>query len=87
MSDAFVVIGKIMGERGKLFVDLTTLGYAFAMLVILAFKDIRDEFFPKKIRFFEANSFMVRILSYVFVAIMIVAVGVLDGGQFIYFQF
>ena len=80
-----MVIGKILGERGSLFNELSF--YMWISIALLFFKDFRDEFFPERIRLFEARHFIVRLLSYVFIAILIVAIGVLDGGQFIYFQF
>lgn len=87
LSDAGMVIKKIFTERGKLFVDLTTMGYAFAMLVVLFFKDLRDEFFPNKFRGFESKYIWVRFASYIIVLFLIVNMGVFDSGQFIYFQF
>lgn len=87
MSDAWLVIRKIFGERGDVFVDPTTLGYAFAMLVVLAFKDFRDEFFPNKLNCFESNYIWIRFASYLLVLFLVINMGVLDAGQFIYFQF
>ena len=87
VTDAFVVIGKIFGERGAMFLDRQTLGYASLMLAILFFKDLRDEFFPSKIRFFDSMYFIVRLLSYVFIIMLVLWGGVLDSSQFIYFQF
>ena len=87
LHDSFIVIGKIFTEHGSLFVDPTTLGYAFFALTILIFKDFRDEFFPKKCLFFYSSNIVVRFISYIIVLFMIVNMGVLDSGQFIYFQF
>lgn len=87
VSDAFEVIGKIFGERGSLFMDLTTMGYAAFMMAILFFKDTRDEFFPSKLRCFESPNIVVRFISYLIVLFLVVNMGVLDAGQFIYFQF
>ena len=87
VSDAFVVIGKIFTDSGIMFKDRQTLGYAFLMLAILFFKDLRDEFFPSKIRFFDSKYFVVRLLSYVFIIMLVLWGGVLDSSQFIYFQF
>lgn len=87
LSDAWMVIGKIFTDRGSLFVDFTTLGYSFVMLVILLIKDFRDEFFPSKFRLFDASNIVVRFLSYLFVLFIILLFGVLDSSQFIYFQF
>ena len=87
LSDAGMVIGKIFTERGSPFVDFTTLGYGLSMLLLLFLKDFRDEFFPNKLLLFESKSIVVRFASYIAVLFLIIGVGVLDSGQFIYFQF
>lgn len=87
VGQAFGVIEKIFTDRGALFVDLTTMGYAAFMMVILFFKDLRDEFFPKKLRCFESPNIIVRFISYLFVLFLVINMGVLDSGQFIYFKF
>lgn len=85
IADAWIVIGKIFSERGPLFDGITT--YGIICLFIMFVKDLRDEFFPKKFRLFESPFIVIRFLSYAFICILIVLIGVLDGGQFIYFQF
>lgn len=87
VTDAFVVIGKIFGERGSLFMVYETLGHAAVMVAILFFKDLRDEFFPNKLRCFDSPSIVIRFISYLIILFLIVNMGVLDAGQFIYFQF
>ncbi len=87
LNDAFYLITKISSQPGTLFIDKTTLFYAFFALFILLFKDFRDEYFPKKFLLFENRSIVIRFLSYAFILILIVSIGVLDSGQFIYFQF
>lgn len=54
-------------------------------LSILVFKDFRDEFFSNKMRFLETK--LVRWSIYVVLFCMIITLGVLDGGQFIYVSF
>lgn len=87
VGDAWIVISKIFTNHGTLFVDQTTLGYACLMIIILAFKDFRDEFFPNKFKLFESKSIVVRYVSYIVILFLIVNMGVLDAGQFIYFKF
>lgn len=87
VSDAFTVIEKIVRERGSAFVAFDTLGHAAFMILILFFKDLRDEFFPNKLRCFESPNIVIRFVSYLIVLFLIVNMGVLDAGQFIYFQF
>lgn len=86
-SDANLIVKKIFTEHGTLFIDTTTLGYGFFAVLILFFKDLRDEFFPNKLRCFESPSVVVRFISYLIVLFLVVNMGVLDAGQFIYFQF
>lgn len=52
---------------------------------ILLFKDFKDEFFPFKFSFLQAKVFRWAIYCGLFV--MILALGVLDSGQFIYVNF
>lgn len=87
VSDAFVVIGKIFGERGTLFFDRSSLGYGVMMVVLLFFKDFRDEFMSGHLHLFESKSFVIRFFSYLAIVFIILLFGVLDSSQFIYFQF
>ncbi len=87
LQDASDVIGKIFMQHGPLFLDVTTLGYALTCLAILFIIDFRDEFLPNRFRLFESRYIVVRWLSYVAVIMLILSFGVLDSGQFIYFQF
>lgn len=87
LSDAWLVIGKIFGESGVLFTDLPTFFYAFPMMLILFLKDIRDEYYPNKMKAFESNRIGVRFASYLVVLFLVILFGVLDSSQFIYFQF
>lgn len=87
IGDAWDVMSRIFTDPGKLFIDIVTLAYAFVMVVILAFKDFRDEFFPNKLQLFESKHIGVRFASYLFILFLIISMGVLDAGQFIYFKF
>lgn len=88
-------IGEAWGAICRIFSDfgvpnLSDMGMSsilivFVGLIILAFKDIRDEFFYGKLCFLEAKP--VRWTIYVALFCMILTFGVLDGGQFIYVSF
>jgi hypothetical protein len=54
---------------------------------MLLFRDFTEEFMPSKFLLFENKRKLVRILSYSLVIILILLIGVFDGGEFIYFQF
>ena len=86
-ADANTIVKKIVTEQGPLFMDTTTLGYGLIMAFILFLKDFRDEFFPSKVRLFDSKYGIVQVISFAFVLYLVVSSGVLDGSQFIYFQF
>ena len=56
-------------------------------VVLLFFKDIRDEFFPTKYLLFENRHAVVRWASYLFVMCLIILCGVFGADQFIYANF
>lgn len=87
ISDAFVVIEKIFTQRGGLFIDQTTLGHALPMLLILFLVDLRDEFFPNHCKLFNNKNIVIRYIIYIVVLMCVIAMSVLDAGQFIYFKF
>lgn len=87
LSDAWLVIGKIFGERGGVFVDVSTLLYALFFIAILLVKDFCDEYYAKKVTVFENKHIAIRFLGYLITMMFILYAGVLDGGSFIYFQF
>lgn len=88
IGDAFEVIGKMFTEIGM--PDVSSLGSsALVMIVcglsILVFKDLKDEFLGNHLSFLQYK--FVRWSVYVFLFCMMIATGVLDGGQFIYVGF
>lgn len=87
IEDALLIFHRIFTVSGPLFIDKTTLAYSILGLSILVFKDLKDEFFPEKLHFFDSKIIYVRYLAYLFITFMILLTGVLNGGQFIYFQF
>ena len=87
MEDSLLVFEKIIFDRGPLYLDLTTMAYSFLGIVILLASDFREEYYPERIRLFNNSNVVVRFGSYLSVALMILWIGILNGGQFIYFQF
>lgn len=88
IGDAFGVIGRMFTVAG--IPSLSDLGPAGIIIIamalsILAFKDLREEFFPSRFRFLEKR--VIRWIAYVSLFCMILLFGVLDGGQFIYVSF
>ena len=74
-------------KGGPLYIHPTTLFFFTIGFVILFVKDFKDEFFPNKHFLLESNSTVVRYASCAVLAAIIVFIGILGGGQFIYFQF
>lgn len=86
-NDALVAIGKIFTQQGTPFIDSNTmLQMALGFAVLLA-KDTIDEYWPGKCQLLSNRRVWVRMATYVVLIISILLFGVLDGGQFIYFQF
>ena len=61
--------------------------YMLVAVCRLFFKDMRDEFFPRRFLFFENRNIAIRWSSYLFLMFLILLTGVLDSGQFIYVNF
>lgn len=85
ISAAFGIIGKMFSGFGSLQIGFLPLVMIMLGLIVLALKDIKDEFFPAYLPFL--NTVFARWSIYVFLFSMILAFGVLDGGQFIYVSF
>ncbi|MFS4416355.1 MBOAT family O-acyltransferase [Maribacter sp. 2307ULW6-5] len=87
-DDALVVVTRMVTAKGELFIgERSYFLYGLLGIGILFLKDARDEFFPNARIFFKSTSKPVRYLSYTTVVVLILLLGVFDGGQFIYFQF
>lgn len=86
-EDSITVFEKVIFERGLIFMDKTTLAYASIGIFMLLLSDFRDEYFSKKMLLFDNKYFIVRLSSYLFIALLILWIGILNGGQFIYFKF
>lgn len=87
VHDAFLIVRKIFGGRGSLFIDNNTLFYSFIAICILLLVETKKEYYKGHFSFFENKSWIVRNLTYASLIIIILLMGVFDGGQFIYFQF
>ena len=90
IADACGVIGRIFDFSLPMSVYMhgfTATFYIGLGLVILLFKDVRDEFFPEKIQLCESRYTLIRWGSYLFVISMILLSGVFSADQFIYANF
>ncbi|HVS92013.1 MAG TPA: MBOAT family O-acyltransferase [Mucilaginibacter sp.] len=89
LDHAFLIIRRIFTVHGKLSFnnDYTLLVYPFIGMLTLLIFEIDQERNHGVSSFFNNKSPVIRMASYCFVALIILLIGVYDGGQFIYFQF
>jgi len=88
IAEAGMIMKKIATEPGGLFFDPSTLINGILCMLVLFFKDFRDEFLPSK-HIFSAGlvaryRYELTVSTYI---ILVIFFGVFDGGQFIYFKF
>lgn len=82
-----IEITKGYFHLGVPYIHLTTLFFFVIGFLILFIKDFKDEFMPDMHYLLESKSAPVRYLSFAVLTVLIVLIGVLGGGQFIYFKF
>jgi alginate O-acetyltransferase complex protein AlgI len=88
ITDAFIVYKKIFSTSGSLFIGPpSTLIFSLLGLFMLLFRDFNYEFKPSRVFLFENQYKLIRVISYCLIIILILLIGVFDGGQFIYFQY
>ena len=87
VEDAFRAVSMMIMPVGNLYLpQMSLILYIIMGCAILFFCDILQEKTGRH-PMLENKFVVVRFLSYVFLTVMILAFGVFDGGQFIYFQF
>jgi D-alanyl-lipoteichoic acid acyltransferase DltB (MBOAT superfamily) len=88
LNDAFLVYKRIFTTSGPLFIgNPSAFIFSIFSLSLLLIKDFTDEFIPSGFLLFENKHKFIRIIAYSSIIILILLIGVFDGGQFIYFQF
>ena len=88
ISDAFIIIKKVLTFNGAIFIgDASAMIFALCGIFSLFFVEVKREYYKGDFSFFYNKNWMIRNLSYAVLIILIMLVGVFDGGQFIYFQF
>lgn len=87
INDAIKALSMMCVPSGELYMPQTSLIiYIFIGCFILIISEILQEIKGKH-PLFENKYTIVRFMSYALITVMILAFGVFDGGQFIYFQF
>jgi len=88
-NEAFFVIKKIFTNfSGPIYYDNPSMIFFLLIGIIsLFFAEWKTEFYKGSFSFFNNKRWIVRNLSYAYLIILILLIGVFDGGQFIYFKF
>ncbi len=88
VADAFAVFKKMLTLKGSIFNDgAAIIIYCFSAIFMLLVVEFKREFYTGSLSFSHNKNFWVRTSYYCILIILIILVGVFDGGQFIYFQF
>lgn len=86
LRDVKTIISRIFTDHGPLFLDINTmLMGAIAMVIVFAHDFIEETFGTDFL--FQSKYKFIRYISASLVICYILALGVLNGGSFIYFQF
>lgn len=87
-DQAITVIKKIFSFSGSVTGEsVTMLGYSVFVILFLIIAEFQAEFIPSKFSLGNHRLFIVRNCYYAALILLILLIGVYDGGQFIYFQF
>jgi len=88
LRDAELIIGKIFSFEGSLYLgDISTILYGGLGLMLLVLKETREEYFPQRLKFMSSQNAWSYSFSHALIILIILSIGVFNGGQFIYFQF
>ncbi len=88
VSQGLTILGKMIVRPGPLFIDSRAyLFYSFFGIFCLLWMDRKAEQAGPGAARIRLRPAWVRLASYALTIILILMIGVLDGGQFIYFQF
>ena len=88
VSDAVSIISKFFAFEYEFFLGQpSTFIYGVFSILLLMTVDSLQEFFPNAFQRFKRGPAAMRYAVYAAITILIIMIGVFDGGQFIYFQF
>jgi alginate O-acetyltransferase complex protein AlgI len=88
INDAFLIIKKIFSPAGTIYSESASmLVYSFTAIIFLFLVEFKKEYFNNLFSISGNDNWLVRKLYYIFLIVVILLIGVFDGGQFIYFQF
>lgn len=88
VSEAFHIVSEIAKFNGPVFYDsISVISFTVLCVVMLLLVELKMEYYKGKFSFFNNRNVIVRYMSYATLIIILLLMGVFDGGQFIYFQF
>ena len=88
LSDALTIIKKIASFKGSLFIsNQSNLIYSIFGIIFLMLTEYNNEFLNARFSILYHKNYYVRLFAYSSIIMLILLIGVFDGGQFIYFQF
>jgi D-alanyl-lipoteichoic acid acyltransferase DltB (MBOAT superfamily) len=88
LTEATKIIGKIFTSAGAVFYHSPyDLIYSIIGILFLIILDFKREFFNNRLSILYSRYQGVRIAGIITIIIIILLIGVFDGGQFIYFQY
>ena len=87
VPEAFNIIGKIFTTPGSVFFQPSEMVFAIIAIGSLIAIDLKHEFLQGRFAVLHNNKAAVRMAGIALMVIMVLLLGVFDGGQFIYFQF
>ncbi len=88
LKESFSIIHKILAGQGKLFIgEQDNFLYSVLAVILMAAADLRHEFFEGRYMLMHNKHLAIRFATYVISITYIGLLGVLDGGQFLYFKF
>jgi alginate O-acetyltransferase complex protein AlgI len=90
VADAMTVIKRIFTASGPLYFDRdepSSFIFCIMGVIFLMCVEIKMEFYKGGFSFYNNKSWLIRNLTYAFLIIVMLLIGVFDGGQFIYKQF
>ncbi len=87
IADGVGVIRRMFTQGGSLFMENDMAFFGVMSVGIVVISEFLQEFFPSKFALMNSRRLVVRWLTYVVVACLILLTGVLDSSQFIYVSF
>lgn len=89
ISDAMLAINKIIFAQGQLYngAGKPTLALSVLLIALLMFKEMKDEYFHRPVKFMHNSNIFVSAVCTAFMIVVILLCAQFDSNQFIYFQF